>query len=198
MPKDRRTRASLHSSSAKIKRTFAVQENAVQQVQIGSLENTTGNDILKSISAEEPPAVLSKKEKQNLKREALLQRGRSPYSKSHIRRMKRKVKEELAGGMNDIQVAIYEMDTYGSKTVSETGSFESAQGSKPASRPEAKAGKIGEGKGVPLSKTQRKQALELERLRHPLILSNSEFAANPFQTIRTHVRNTLIEHQPSS
>jgi hypothetical protein len=33
-----------------------------------------------------------------------------------------------------------------------------------------------------------------ERFRQPLIRSNPEFAANPFETIRTHARNTLVPH----
>jgi hypothetical protein len=33
-----------------------------------------------------------------------------------------------------------------------------------------------------------------ERFRQPLIRSNPEFAGNPFETIRTHARNTLIPH----
>jgi hypothetical protein len=35
-----------------------------------------------------------------------------------------------------------------------------------------------------------------ECFRQPLIRSNPEFAANPFEIIRTHARNTLASHQP--
>ena len=38
---------------------------------------------------------------------------------------------------------------------------------------------------------------ELERLRHPLILQNPEFSANPFQTIRIHAQNTLLKQAPT-
>lgn len=38
---------------------------------------------------------------------------------------------------------------------------------------------------------------KIERLRHPLILSNPQFGSNPFQTIRTHAQNTLIKHVPT-
>ena len=29
-----------------------------------------------------------------------------------------------------------------------------------------------------------------------MILATPEFTANPFQTIRTHAQNTLLQHQP--
>ena len=85
-----------------------------------------------------------------------------------------------------------------------------------------KPGQIGEGKGAPLTKNQRKRALcvclsmllvrqtacsgeahvapvsysQVERMRIPMILATPEFAANPFQTIRTHAQNTLLKHEP--
>ena len=34
-----------------------------------------------------------------------------------------------------------------------------------------------------------------ERMRIPMILQNSDFAKNPFQTIRTHAQNTLVRHE---
>ena len=34
-----------------------------------------------------------------------------------------------------------------------------------------------------------------ERRRIPMILANSEFSSNPFQTIRKHAQNTLVKHQ---
>lgn len=86
---------------------------------------------------------------------------------------------------------------------------------KPNPKSNPKLGQIGQGKGVPLSKAQRRRALyvihssryavsliqavifsEMERLRHPLILSNPAFSSNPFKTIRTHAQNTLLKHQP--
>jgi len=59
-------------------------------------------------------------------------------------------------------------------------------------------GMIGEGKGKPLTRSQRRHALKAERFRQPLIRSNPEFAANPFETIRTHARNTLVAHHNST
>lgn len=146
-----------------------------------------------------------------------LESTRQPYSKSHERRLKRKAREQVAGGLEEIQAAIAEVagdepDTQGE---GEDG------GSKGKSRPKTNAGMIGEGKSAPLSKQQRKRALcvfslislltscvddltliialclhrQTEKLRIPLILSNPAFASNPFQTIRTHAQNTLVKHQ---
>lgn len=61
----------------------------------------------------------------------------------------------------------------------------------------APPGQIGEGYGTPLMKSQRRRrALTAERFRQPLIRSNPDFTANPFETIRTHARNTLVPHRP--
>ncbi|KAI0286992.1 hypothetical protein BGY98DRAFT_24925 [Russula aff. rugulosa BPL654] len=68
----------------------------------------------------------------------------------------------------------------------------------PPSLPTTRPGQIGEGHGAPLVKSQRRRALKAERFRQPLIRSNPEFAANPFETIRTHARNTLVPHRPTN
>jgi ribosome biogenesis protein SLX9 len=134
-----------------------------------------------------------------------------PYSKSHARRLKRKAKEELAGGgLSDIQSAIAAMESNLQASAEET--FAEPSKNDP-SKPPAKSrntGLIGEGKGVPLSQTKRKNALyapcldqrivlspyarKLERMRHSMVIANSHFKANPFQVIRTHAQNTLVKH----
>ena len=86
--------------------------------------------------------------------------SRLPYSKSHARRLKRKAKEELAGGtLSDIQSAIAAVES-DEKALNEEILAESQEidPPKPAAR-KANAGLIGEGKGTPLSQTQRKNAL---------------------------------------
>ncbi|KAK7064132.1 ribosome biogenesis protein SLX9-domain-containing protein [Favolaschia claudopus] len=199
MPKDRRKRVGGHEPSVKIaKRQFAVQENAVEQVEIGGAIEQSATDLLVSADHDNPPN-LKKKEKQQLKREALLQRletSHSPYSKSHSRRLKRKAKEQLAGGdLDAIQMALAAVDDDQDASESlqpQDSTPVTQEGS--AKKPKAKPGQIGEGKGATLSKAQRKRALELEKLRHPLILANPEYSSNPFQTIRTHAQNTLLQH----
>ncbi|KAI0002067.1 ribosome biogenesis protein SLX9-domain-containing protein [Russula vinacea] len=69
----------------------------------------------------------------------------------------------------------------------------------PPPPPTRRPGQIGgEGHGAPLTKSQRRRALKAERFRQPLIRSNPEFAASPFETIRTHARNTLVPHTPTT
>jgi hypothetical protein len=60
--------------------------------------------------------------------------------------------------------------------------------------PPTRLGQIGQGKGTPLSRSQRRRALKAERFRQPLIRADPAFAANPFGTIRTHAQNTLVPH----
>ncbi|KAJ7103413.1 ribosome biogenesis protein SLX9-domain-containing protein [Mycena belliarum] len=143
-----------------------------------------------------PTATLKKKEKQQLKREALLQRlesNHSPYSKSHARREKRKAKEQLGSGLDSMQLALATVEDDGADAPQEPIS-EDADAEPKQKKAKPKPGQIGEGKGATLSKAQRQRALRMEKLRHPLILANSEFASNPFQTIRTHAQNTLLPH----
>jgi len=157
----------------------------------------SATDILNDMAQDRPHATLKKKEKQQLRREALIQRlesSRSPYSKSHARREKRKAKEQIASGLSDMQVAISALED---TPISIENSLEVAgDAPHPSSTAKPKPGQIGEGKATPLNKAQRKRALQIERLRHPMILSNPEYSSNPFQTIRTHAQNTLLMHEP--
>lgn len=145
--------------------------------------------------------------------------SRLPYSKSHARRLRRKAKEELAGGsLADIQSAIAAVES-NENVLDRNTLAEPSKNAEPSELP-AKApntGLIGEGKGVPLSQTKRKNALyapcsnqrilltlcarKLERMRHSMVIANSDFKANPFHVIKTHAQNTLAKHttptQPS-
>ncbi|KAF8922432.1 ribosome biogenesis protein SLX9-domain-containing protein [Mucidula mucida] len=144
-----------------------------------------------STSQSLPQTVDSKR----AKHEALMQRiddSRAPYSKSHARRVKRKSREQLAGGMNDLESVLHTLAADDPAIVPAND----IKTGRPDSKPKAK--QIGEGKGATLSEKQRKKQLALERLRHPLILSNPQFAVNPFETIRTHARNTLLKHSVDS
>ncbi|KIK99043.1 hypothetical protein PAXRUDRAFT_823215 [Paxillus rubicundulus Ve08.2h10] len=198
MPRERRARIGAHQPSAKLaKRQFAVQENAVEGVEVGAAAEVSGQEILDSLN--EAPLVVGKKVKQQLKHEAFINGLKSPitpYSKAQRRRFNRKQREQVGGGLGSIQAVISALEEK-----EPSPGLERAQQPKDHTQPQptkakAKAG-MGAGKGVPLTKSQRKRALEVERLRHPLILSNPQFAANPFQTIRTHAQNTLERHVPS-
>jgi len=197
MPKERRKRTAGHDHSVKlVKRQFAVQENATEQVEIGALEHVSGMDILRGVGEpEEPQNTMTKKEKQQLKKEAFidrLQSTRSPYSKTQQRRFKRKQQEQVGGGLDAIQAVISALDN----NAAPDGDGKNTEEAQP--KVKQKPGQIGEGKGIPLSRNQRKRALEMERLRAPMILANPDYASNPFQTIRTHAQNTLVKHDHST
>ncbi|KAK0478518.1 ribosome biogenesis protein SLX9-domain-containing protein [Armillaria novae-zelandiae] len=176
MPKDRRQRTVAHAPSAKRHESVPAQDSSVT-------------------SAAPSESRLKKKDRQQSKHETFMQRLESshqPYSKSHARRLKRKAKEQVANGMADIQDALPSLD--GEETSND------ATTSKDDQHPPEKTrgGQIGKGKSSTYTSAQRKQALKLEQLRHPLILSNSKFATNPFETIRTHAQNTLLQHAAPS
>lgn len=236
MPKASRRKVSSYTHDASVKvsnRHFAINDNAVEHVEVGGKAEISANDILKALSSEGDTTTnsnatasgtiqkhhLKKKEKQAMKHEALLQKleassRSSPYSKSHERRLKRKAKEQVANGLDEIQDALaavaqdLDVDILAPSAVSGTAGGDDedmdadslvADGiSKPKAKKKSKAGLIGEGKNNPLSKSQRKRALQAERLRVPMILSNPDYTTNPFQTIRTHAENTLVKHSTTS
>lgn len=101
----------------------------------------------------------------HLSRLSGLEASRSPYSKSHARRLKRKTKEQVGGGLSDIQAAIAAVEEDAPQLVQasirEAAEAETqgpkATGNEPRVKPNP--GLIGEGKGAPLTKSQRKKAL---------------------------------------
>ncbi|KAI6044935.1 ribosome biogenesis protein SLX9-domain-containing protein, partial [Pisolithus marmoratus] len=134
---------------------------------------------------------LSKKEKQRRKHEAFIDKLAStvsPYSKAQRRRFNKRMREQVGGGMADIDLALsalQEKDPYPESAKNPDSAAQSSTAKQTATS------RIGKNKGVPLTKNQRKRALEIESLRHPLILSDRRFADNPFETIRIHAQNTL-------
>lgn len=117
----------------------------------------------------------TKREKQQLKHKAFLQRtssflplrlpcykfciglesAQTPYSKSHNRRMKRKAKEQVAGGLSSMHEAISIMAEEAGLSQDDLQA-DSLSTDQPA---RAKPRQIGQGKSVPLSNAQRKRAL---------------------------------------
>ncbi|KAJ7786436.1 ribosome biogenesis protein SLX9-domain-containing protein [Mycena metata] len=187
VPKDRRRRVG-HDPSVKLpnKRQFAVQDNAVEHVEIGGAAEQSAADLLHAMDAEPQTVTLKKKEKQMMKREALLQRlesTHSPYSKSHARRQKRKAKEQLGSGLDDIQLALAEVDEDAADEPAE--SCCSNGGRRGGVRTQTEKTKAE-------TRADWRREGQMEKLRHPLILANAEFSSNPFQTIRTHAQNTLL------
>ncbi|KAJ8521459.1 hypothetical protein ONZ45_g1870 [Pleurotus djamor] len=167
------------------KRQF-VADGRTELVQPGVATELSANEILGEINDSSATIPLKKKKKERLKHDAFLQRlesSQTPYSKSHNRRIKRKAKEQVAGGLSSMQAAL--------ALVEQPEDTSQANG---PSQPTPRPGQIGQGKPAPKSKSQRKRALEVEKLRQPLIRSTPEFVANPFQTIRIHASNSLLKH----
>ncbi|KAF8666627.1 Ribosome biogenesis protein SLX9 [Rhizoctonia solani] len=139
--------------------------------------------------------IPTKKEKKQAKHERLIQRlaaGASPYSKSHNRRVKRKQKTALSTDLQSVQDALNTIAENILTPASETNTNNA--GNSPV-RPKQAHDMIGKGKGATLTKQQRKRALELERLRQPAIITNSDYRQNPFDAIRRHAQNSLLSHE---
>ncbi|KAJ3995019.1 ribosome biogenesis protein SLX9-domain-containing protein [Lentinula boryana] len=201
MPKERSKRFTLHDSSVKLSRSKGqLQEKEA----FGSLVVQSAEPAPESVTS------LKKKDRQQQKREAFLQKlelTQSPYSRSHQRRLNRKAREQIGQGLNEIRDVLQSVDDGKAQTTiaqdaakavklqmkvdGDEDTLKSVQQSK------VKSSQIGEGRASTLSDYQRKKALKIERLRHPFILSNPQFASNPFETIRTHAQNTLVKHVPT-
>lgn len=83
---------------------------------------------------------------------------RSPYSKTQKRRFKRKQDEQVGGGLDAIQAAISALDN-NDQSDSKEEQVDSAVSDSMQTKMQPKLGQIGEGKGVPLKRNQRKRAL---------------------------------------
>ncbi|CAE6435203.1 hypothetical protein ACGC1H_002858 [Rhizoctonia solani] len=204
MPKDRRNKLTQrHQPSAKAaSRVFAVPEEQTEKIyQENDLTGLSANELLRTTATQStstptaPVHAPTKKEKQQAKHEQFIQRlaiGTSPYSKSHSRRLKRKQKTTLSADLQSVQKAL---DTIAQDVLPSTAeSYGHSEGRDPT-RPNQTPGMIGEGKGVTLTKQQRKRALELERLRQSVIMTNSNYRKNPFDAIRKHAQNSLLTHE---
>ncbi|KAI6133156.1 ribosome biogenesis protein SLX9-domain-containing protein [Pisolithus croceorrhizus] len=201
MPKQPRVRVTPHRLA---NRPFAISDASAEAFETGAstsvqpdsckpphetVTSSQGEETLGPLAGTLPG--LSKKEKQRSKHEAFIDELAStvsPYSKTQRRRFNKKMREQVGGGMADMDLAL-------SALQEENPSLEPAKGSDsvtPSSTvKQTVTGQIGKGKGVPLTKAQRKRTLQVENLRHPLILSDPQFASNPFETIRIHAQNTL-------
>jgi ribosome biogenesis protein SLX9 len=108
-----------------------------------------------------------------------LEASRTPYSKSHARRLKRKERERLAGsGMESLKTALPSITssksagedpggmTTSAKSTAATSTGPSAESecapapdTEAPSPPTPRLGQIGQGKGTPLTRSQRRRAL---------------------------------------
>lgn len=81
----------------------------------------------------------------------------TPYSKVQKRRFNRKQREQLGGGLGSIEAVISALEEEEISPTSEAQSNAATSQQRP--RAKARAGVIGEGKGVPLTKAQRRHVL---------------------------------------
>ena len=110
------------------------------------------------------PAQVKKKEKQQTKQRAFLERLQSsqhPYSRSHNRRLKRKEKQQLVAKMDDLNTALDCLESGPLEAPKNIPGVTSARRGNGRISPNAAQGarQIGEGKGATLSATQRKNVL---------------------------------------
>lgn len=204
MPKQRRVRVTPHRLA---NHPFAISDASAETFETRastsvqpdhceltheSVTSPQGQETLEPLAGAALPG-LSKKEKQRRKHEAFVDKLAStllPYSKAQRRRFNKKTCEQVGGGMADMDLAL-------SALQEKDPSLEAAKGlhtdsvTPSSTVKQTTTGRIGKSKGVPLSKAQRKRALEVENLRHPLILSDPQFSSSPFETIRIHAQNTL-------
>ena len=85
----------------------------------------------------------------------------TPYSKSHARRLKRKAREQIASGLDDVVAALPPIIANAEVTLASSEGKTNSSDAKGAhsNKRQAQNGLIGEGKGAPLSKNQRKNVL---------------------------------------
>jgi hypothetical protein len=98
-----------------------------------------------------------------------LEASRAPYSKSHARRLKRNERERLAGGgMESLKIALPSISksaeddddtTANAKTTAAASTESVPDNSTEAPSSPARLGQIGQGKGAPLTRSQRRRAL---------------------------------------
>ncbi|KAJ9121518.1 hypothetical protein QFC22_002136 [Naganishia vaughanmartiniae] len=227
MPKaSKNPRARLHSKAAasvkaaKVEETIAESEPIVEAEQ--DVPMTTGGGkkaryagVESKLPAGHQAAALKAQ---------YLQTSIHPYSRSHMRRIKRKAKEDLSGGsLAAVQEALLdtlvtedndmaaegqekeEMDDADYDEVEHLGRRKRKRGKKAATGGAqapvvSNAGftMIGEGKGRTLKPKQRQQEIVKARARVGAVIANPIFKSNPFAAIREHAGNTLVKHNAAA
>ncbi len=146
-------------------------------------------------------------------------RDGQPYSKSHMKRLKRKARDQLAGGdLASLAAQLADGDGDGADSEDEAATSRRSKAVKTPLTPEEKAqraadqGKIGQGTGRTLKEDQRRKQmyvlvqavclLQATPLNSPLrstinrthmaaVLQNPAFKQDPFAAIRLHAANSL-------
>lgn len=197
MPKATRTRLnSGHETtrSSLAKRQFSLPDGHAQRL-ISSPDTTSANKILEELKGAKA-YVSSKQDPSKDQKNPLMTRIRDvaqPYSKSHIKRLKKKMKEQsVVGDLNPVKQALEDI-------LAEESKLELSSRSGPVGRNSTapERSKTAPVTSVPptkvkkcISQKQRAQVLREESIRLPNVLKHPEFRKNPFAAIRTHVQNS--------
>ncbi|KAH9469853.1 hypothetical protein MJO28_004276 [Puccinia striiformis f. sp. tritici] len=203
MPKASRTKLIHSSQTALSKRQFSLPDQHSQRLQISKVDPTTSaNEILHELndpkayilpSSASNPRTLTR---QNPNRVLRARDGVQPYSKSHAKRLKKKVKEQaVIGDLGPVKEALEEVlatatsgDDSHHNVISNT--TQNQQSTIIVSKNHTSKNSI--------SHKQKAKLLQEESTRLPSILNHPEFKKNPFAAIRTHLQNTSSESTTST
>ncbi|KAK1927268.1 hypothetical protein DB88DRAFT_477422 [Papiliotrema laurentii] len=196
MPRASRTKASKHSAAVQLpsKRSFAVPEGQV----VGSIIPEASEA---GPSKEIGPSDVSFSKLKKGKLPATVPEVISPhpYSRSHVRREKRKAKQHLAGGdLGHLSTALSEVMGDAAPPSPPPTKNKLGQHPKPTvvKKKGEDRGKIGEGRGRTMSEHARRKQIALEAKRIPAIVQHPAYKASPWSTIRLHASNSLATVPP--
>ncbi|ORX38381.1 hypothetical protein BD324DRAFT_649753 [Kockovaella imperatae] len=167
-----------HASAVQlpVKRSFAVDETQVVESVVPG--NEPGPSRLKPTrppmeSSTEPPVPAH------------------PYSRSHVRREKRKAKQQLAGGqLHDMAVALSQsLGETEPESKARVRTKEEKEKERQRREQEQKVGAVG--KSRTLKERKRRKEITTEARRLPAVVNLPVFKQNPWETIRIHATNTI-------
>ncbi|KAH8930488.1 hypothetical protein BT69DRAFT_681272 [Atractiella rhizophila] len=199
MPKVVRTKISRTHASAPSKRKFVTKEivegDTVEYIAPGSGMDLTEEELFKaasskpSSSAFTAPATTEKKLSKITKKQERIATFQSlvdatnpsgqPYSKSHIRRLKRKKASALAADLAPLEDILQEVKETEIEPVEEAKAQEQV--------PQL----LKEKSGTKQTKNQRKRLLMQEKQRLDALMKVPGYKADPFKAIQDHIQNTL-------
>ncbi|KAH9486814.1 hypothetical protein JR316_0000879 [Psilocybe cubensis] len=157
-PKASKIRTSKHHASVKLPQVASKDANQ----DLPSFESIRPTEA--EVTASEGRQLViqqSKKAKQMEKREAFLQKlepSTKQASKSHERRLKRKAKEQLVAGLNELQSALASLEEESGREEVQSTNADTLHAEK-TSKPAVKPGIIGKSGSSTLSRAQRKRVL---------------------------------------
>ncbi|KAK4687014.1 hypothetical protein P7C73_g3096, partial [Tremellales sp. Uapishka_1] len=214
MPKASRTKVVKRHGAAvptASKRAFALPDNQVKETVLpGSNLNASvgGSNYPENLADEEPkvsdrPPIAVKSKKIKPPASSLVPHlPLHPYSRSHIKREKKKAKEQLTGGeLHSIAVglseALGEVEEE-EKPIRIKTAEERRREKEEEQRRKEEAGKIGQGGKRTLSEKKRREQIKTQGKRIPIIMKHPAFKTNPWETIRLHASNSIaFKEKPS-